>query len=360
MKRYIINFIIIGIIITLLSSCKDKPQNVSCQIIVYDEASTTKAYLISYNGKDSIETICGRLSFDIIRRLHYNQKINMKEVRFRTIYLKDAHKINPTQQDTLQTTIVQLLSHPTKDTIPILARDAIINKITNVYDEKGNLKEQTCSDSDGILLWKSAVTYKNGKKSDVSDFGKDGSLKTKTIYLYENSKLSDETVYNSDGALINKTTYKYDDKGRISVQDIYFSDGSLAQESQISYTEKGAKDTVSYYDLHGKLTSKCVFRYAANGTLSEATTYGADNQTTTRQLVKYDANGNIARITTYNVAKKFGTTFSGEQSVSPIWISVIPDTATIAPIPASFTSTLFKPSNSYNLLTFTFFCLSGS
>ncbi len=196
----------------------------------------------------------------------------------------------------------------TLESAELTARDAIINKITNVYDEKGNLKEQTCSDSDGILLWKSAVTYKNGKKSDVSDFGKDGSLKTKTIYLYENSKLSDETVYNSDGALIEKTTYKYDDKGRISVQDIYFSDGSLAQESQISYTEKGAKDTVSYYDLHGKLTSKCVFRYAANGTLSEVTTYGADNQTTTRQLVKYDTNGNIARITTYNVAKKFGTT----------------------------------------------------
>ncbi len=90
MKRYIINFIIIGRIITLLSSCKDKPQNMPCQIIVYDEASTTKAYLISYNGKDSIETICGRLSFDIIRRLHYNQKINMKEVTFRTIYLKNA------------------------------------------------------------------------------------------------------------------------------------------------------------------------------------------------------------------------------------------------------------------------------
>ena len=74
---------IIGIVLTALSSCNNKSKNVPCQIIVYDEASTTKAYLISYNGKESIETICGRLSFDIIRRLHYNQKINMKEVRFR-------------------------------------------------------------------------------------------------------------------------------------------------------------------------------------------------------------------------------------------------------------------------------------
>lgn len=34
-----------------LSSCNNKSKNVPCQIIVYDEASTTKAYLISYNGK---------------------------------------------------------------------------------------------------------------------------------------------------------------------------------------------------------------------------------------------------------------------------------------------------------------------
>ncbi len=52
---------IIGIVLMALSSCNNKCKNVPCQIIVYDEASTTKAYLISYNGKDSIETICGGL-----------------------------------------------------------------------------------------------------------------------------------------------------------------------------------------------------------------------------------------------------------------------------------------------------------
>lgn len=61
-----------------LSSCNNKCKNVPCQIIVYDEASSTKAYLISYNGKDSIETICGGLSFNIIRRLHYNQKSTLR------------------------------------------------------------------------------------------------------------------------------------------------------------------------------------------------------------------------------------------------------------------------------------------
>ncbi len=43
------------------------------------------------------------------------------------------------------------------------------------------------------------------------------------------------------------------------------------------------------------------------------------------------------------------------QRVSPMWISGIPETATIEPMPASVTSTFFSPSNSYSLLTFTFF-----
>ena len=115
---------IIGIVLMALSSCNNKSKNVPCQIIVYDEASTTKAYLISYNGKDSIETICGRLSFDIIRRLHYNQKINTEDISFREIYLHKSQKITRKQNDSLQTIICQLLSNPTTDTIPILAKDA--------------------------------------------------------------------------------------------------------------------------------------------------------------------------------------------------------------------------------------------
>ena len=58
--------------------------------------------------------------------------------------------------------------------------------------------------------------------------------------------------------------------------------------------------------------------------------------------------------------KGMGCGLSGEQRVSPIWMSAMPEIATMAPIFASFTSTLFKPSYSYSLLIFTFFSLSGS
>ena len=115
---------IIGIVLMALSSCNNKSKNVPCQIIVYDEATFTKSYLINYNGKDSIETTCGALSFDITDKLVYNQEINMKEVRFRRIYLHKSQKITKKQNDSLQTIICQLLSNPTTDTIPLLVKDA--------------------------------------------------------------------------------------------------------------------------------------------------------------------------------------------------------------------------------------------
>ena len=47
------------------------------------------------------------------------------------------------------------------------------------------------------------------------------------------------------------------------------------------------------------------------------------------------------------------TGLSAEQIVSPMWISAIPEMATMEPMPADFTSTLFRPSNSYSLLILT-------
>ena len=137
---------IIGIVLMALSSCNNKSKNVPCQIIVYDQATFTKSYLINYNGKDSIETTCGALSFDITDKLVYNQKINMKEVRFRRIYLRKSQKITKKQNDSLQTIICQLLSNPTTDTIPLLVRDAtyIYMGLKNQYINlpRGHIKDK--------------------------------------------------------------------------------------------------------------------------------------------------------------------------------------------------------------------------
>lgn len=141
-----------------LSSCNNKCKNVPCQIIVYDEASFTKSYLINYNGKDSIETTCGALSFDIIDKLHYNQKIYTENISFREIYLRKSQKITRKQNDSLQTIICQLLSNPTTDTIPILARDATYLYIA-LENQHTNLPKDCVKDKRLIKLSEKLIEY---------------------------------------------------------------------------------------------------------------------------------------------------------------------------------------------------------
>lgn len=129
-----------------LSSCNNKSKNVPCQIIVYDQATFTKSYLINYNGKDSIETTCGALSFDIIDKLVDNQEINIENITFKRIYLRKSQKITRKQNDSLQTIICQLLSNPTTDTIPLLVKDAtyIYMGLKNQYINlpRGHIKDK--------------------------------------------------------------------------------------------------------------------------------------------------------------------------------------------------------------------------
>ncbi len=189
----------------------------------------------------------------------------------------------------------------------LTVRDALINKVVNVYDAAGNLTEQTGFDEDNAKVWRSVITYKDGMKSDISEFGKDNSLKSRTIYSYSGKNLSDETSYNGDGAIIWKTVYTYNDRGQLAEENEYTGDGALNERRVYVYTDAGLNDTISYFDGNGMLRAKDVFRYGTGNVLSEVTTYGADNRLDTRTIVKFDNAGNLAKITTYTVSKKFGT-----------------------------------------------------
>ena len=187
------------------------------------------------------------------------------------------------------------------------AKDAVLNKINSVYDEENRLKEQICTDAEGVSVWKSITTYKDGLKIDVSEYDALNSLKGRTIFTYENRLLIDESSYNGDGVLVWKTTYKYNAAGKCETVSEYFANGTLSEQSTYTYTENGNIDTVSTYSSFENNYSQKVFRYSSDGALNEITTYDADKQVSKRLLLKYDASGNVARISDYEVSEKFGT-----------------------------------------------------
>lgn len=186
-------------------------------------------------------------------------------------------------------------------------RDVILNKIVNTYDTSGNLTDQICEDSDGTLVWKSLITYKDGLKDSSSEYDAKGNLKSKSIYTYENNLLVDESGYTGDGDLVWKTIYKYDSENRIQTVCDYSGDGILSSKQTFTYTDNGKIDVITTFDSFSDNSTQNVFRYT-DGLLTEITTYGKDKEVIKRIIYKYDGRGNPIKVSEYNIANKFGTT----------------------------------------------------
>lgn len=187
------------------------------------------------------------------------------------------------------------------------ARDVLINRVVNVYDDNGRLTGQTLYNADNATTWKSEINYgADGNKSDTSEFGKDGTLKGKTIYTYTDGHLTDETSYDGDGALVWKTVRTYNDAGLLLAEKFYYSDGSMEEEHDYAYNPDGKIDVISYRNEFGIVLTSDNFRYGDEGELSEITTCAANGKTTRRKLMKYDTTGNLSRVSIYTVSNKFG------------------------------------------------------
>lgn len=194
------------------------------------------------------------------------------------------------------------------ETTELTPKDIVLDKTVTKYDVYGNVIEQATYDSESVLLWRTVITYKGMQKVDSSEYGKNGVLKAKTLYIYDEfGNLIDETGYDGDGVLIWKTKYQYKGTKLESVCE-YYSDGSLSREEKFTYNSSDKIESIVTYDVFSKSTEILVFRYAANGQITEITTYGNDKQIVKRLMIKYDATGNVAKLSDYDVAEKFGTT----------------------------------------------------
>lgn len=188
----------------------------------------------------------------------------------------------------------------------LTAKDVEVNTIKSSYDSLGNLKKQVCTTTDGEILWKSEFTYKNGVKSEISEYNGKNELMGKTIFTYSFDKLIDESSYDGEGALVWKIVYTYDDD-KLDAISQYSPNGALSEKASYDYSENGKINSISHFDSITKAVMEEVFRYNDNGTLNEITTYAEDKQITKRVLFKYDTKGNVNKVSTYNVAQKFGT-----------------------------------------------------
>ncbi len=196
------------------------------------------------------------------------------------------------------------------ESIEATPRDKIIDKISSTYNASGILIGQICTNADDEIIWTSEITYKDGLKSDSSEYDANHNLKVKVIYTYTDSLLTDESGYNGDGALIWKIIYKYNEDGKLEVESLYNSDGTLNERKTYTYTDAGKTDTITTLDEFSKKVIQQVFRYAPNGFLNEITYYNGQNDLTSRVVFKYDGEGNVNRMSEYVIVNKFETTIN--------------------------------------------------
>ena len=187
-------------------------------------------------------------------------------------------------------------------------KDTVVNKIVTTYDEEGRIQDQSCINSDGEMIWKTSIKYKNGLKVETSEYDERNELRDKVIYTYDGAKLVDETGYDKEGVLAWKTLYKYNDAARVEKESNYLADGSLDNRVFFTYFEDGKTETVSTFDNFSKESKKEVFRYDGKGLLTEITSYGSDNAIYKRTTIKYDSHDNVIKVSEYNIAQKFDTT----------------------------------------------------
>lgn len=106
------------LLITLLFSvngCKDNPQELSCRLYVY--GGFGKIYQIYFNGKDSIETKCGRMSVDNYDLLRYNPPFPQRKNVFDTVFVKKKCRLSQKLADEIRASMKRLNSKIVTDTL---------------------------------------------------------------------------------------------------------------------------------------------------------------------------------------------------------------------------------------------------
>ena len=106
------------LLITLLFSvngCKDNPQELSCRLYVY--GGFGKIYQINFNGKDSIETKCGRMSVDNYDLLRYNPPLPQRKNVFDTVFVKKKCRLSQKLADEIRASMKRLNSKIVTDTL---------------------------------------------------------------------------------------------------------------------------------------------------------------------------------------------------------------------------------------------------
>ncbi len=170
--------------------------------------------------------------------------------------------------------------------------DSLSDVIIYKYDEKGNLTEETHSDSPTRWENRKYVNKydENGNLAETEQYDFAGKLNYRTVYKYnDKKKCVEETVFDSDKKMCSHLENKYNDEGK-KIESIHtVSSNELMQRDVYIIDGKGKTSVSLRYDPDGELGRIAVSKYDNTGNAIETNIYvGFDKIFYFGSIIEYD------------------------------------------------------------------------
>ena len=187
-------------------------------------------------------------------------------------------------------------------------QDTPIDKLTYVYDDKGNLTGENLYLGTEVIQVKNLYKYnnKNQKVSEVR-YDKDSKVIFSIQYQYEGDNLIVKEVSNGDGEIEYMEKMSYTPKGELEIKTTLDNFDGTETIERYEYDSKGRK-TSRIIEKNNEVSLKVRYKYNDKGLLEELNVIDSkENPVDLRSYTyTYDEKGNwIEKIITVNSEKKF-------------------------------------------------------
>lgn len=166
------------------------------------------------------------------------------------------------------------------------------------FDRSGNMLTHLSYAADGTLSGRTEYSYKNGFKQSEKYFS-DGA-ETPSItneYVYdERGNLTEETARYSYSKSPQKSVYTYDAEGHVLSWTSYWENGNLRNKTEYTYDDEGRKLTATEFFSSGEVMQVVDYSYDAEGQLIREGAQGRESDYTT---YSYTNGGLLAGMNVY-------------------------------------------------------------
>ena len=182
-----------GILLALLfcigsCRCRDKSEDLSCKLLVY--SSSFKIYQIKFNGKDSIETKCGKMDKELrdCPSVGRNSELD-------SVYVVKKCKLPKNQANKIRSLIKTINSKAVADTLErgvkdvfffalYLPRQTVAFELVDTGDEDVNRLLELLIDSSPCYVNKEVRIWQDQEYEDylIKNYGKDKLILSRSSY----------------------------------------------------------------------------------------------------------------------------------------------------------------------------------